>query len=73
MNRQRTNVYLENAQLDGLRERALTPHRSVADLVRERTGTAAGAATRWECASRWRSFHGLPSVPVRAREKVYVR
>jgi hypothetical protein len=35
MTRRRTNIYLDPAQLDALRERALGSQRSVADLVRE--------------------------------------
>ncbi len=46
MNRLRTNIYLERAQLDGLRERALTSHRSVADLVRESVDDYLGSPKR---------------------------
>jgi len=35
MSRRRTNIYLDAAQLDALRERALATRRSTADLVRE--------------------------------------
>ena len=35
MARRRTNIYLDDDQLDALRERALAARRSVADLVRE--------------------------------------
>lgn len=35
MARHRTNIYLDDRQLDALRERSLASHRSVADLVRE--------------------------------------
>jgi hypothetical protein len=46
MPRSRTNIYLDEAQLDALRERGLPGRRSIADQVREAVDEHLGRATR---------------------------
>ena len=45
MTRPRTNIYLDEAQLDALRQRGLARRRSVADQVREAVDAYLGGGT----------------------------